>query len=188
MTLHTGTVLAICGTLALGACGSTPEPATRAPDVATLQSTAAAPPSSAPTPAAERPVIPVDDNVDAIGRLETAWVYCLRDNGVPLDTAIGESKTARKEPRYQAAYKTCAIKEPEFWIDREARTNPEYADRLRDAVTCLKSKGHKARLDTSKTPAVIAYPSMGQETAAIDDRDECLREAFADRLKRYPKS
>ena len=32
---------------------------------------------------------------------------------------------------------------PENWMEREARTNPDYVDRLRETAKCLTGKGHK---------------------------------------------
>ena len=160
--------------LTLASCAE----ADKSPEVATLRS---ASPAKSAVPKHERPVIPADGGMDAYAKYAEIWGACLNQEGVPGD---GKPEGSPSDPRYKAAFEKCADKEPEFWIDREARTNPEYADHLRVAVKCLKEKGYHAGL-SGGTPPEITYSSNGERIDAINDRDQCLREAFADRLKLY---
>ena len=169
-------------TLALAGCDSA-GPAPQDRPVASLKSTA-------PSPTAgkeERPVYPLDNDPVVSDQIGRPYWQCLKDQGIPMDSAtadgLGKPMVDRNDPEHRAGFDKCAAKEPEFWIDREARTNPEYADHLRVAVKCLTAKGFKAHLKTD--PVEIGFASRDEQIRAIDDRDRCLREAFADRLKLY---
>jgi hypothetical protein len=168
-------------TLVLAGCAS-PAPEDR--PVATLKSAA---PSIAASKAPERPVYPIDNDPEVSNRIGLPYWKCLKAQGVPMDSVtadgLGKPTVDRNDPEHRAGFDKCANLEPEFWIDREARTNPEYADYLRVAVKCLTAKGYKAYLRTD--PVEIGYSNRGEEVRAIDDRDRCLLEAFAGRLKLY---
>ena len=177
-----GATVAVLAALGLTGCSSA-TPTRTGGEVATLQSPDAGPAPSA-SPTEERPLIPVDDESADWSALFAPYSNCLKEAGVPMDGGAGGKPTVgRTDPKYRAGFAKCASKEPEFWIDREERTNPEYADYLRKAVKCLKARGFKAELGTD--PPKIVYPDRGESVRAIDDRDACLKEAFADRLKLY---
>jgi hypothetical protein len=177
-----GATVAVLAAFALTGCSSA-APTGTGGEVASLQSPAAGQITSA-APSEERPLIPVDDASADWAALYAPYSKCLQEAGVPMDGgASGKPKVDRNDAKYRASFAKCASKEPEYWIDREERTNPEYADYLRKAVKCLKARGFKAELGTD--PPKIVYPDRGESVRAIDDRDACLKEAFADRLKMY---
>jgi hypothetical protein len=166
--------------LATAGCGGSDE--TKSPQVPTLRSATAT--AQPPDQAQERPVIRPDATEADIANLERAYMLCLKNAGVdvdvPADGPVGKPKSL-DDPRMPAASKICASKEPESWFDRERRDNPEFVDRLREAVKCLKDKGFEARLDGD--PVSIRYESTAEFMRAGDAEIQCTNEAFLNRIK-----
>lgn len=177
---YVGMLAATVVTLVITGCGDNGGSA--APDIATLRSVE---PSAANSPAVQdRPVIRPDASADDIAALEQVYFKCLDEAGVPVaksdDGKYGKPKDPAALTSTPAA-QACAAKQPESWLDRERRDNPEFVDRLRDAVACLKEKGFKARLDGD--PPQIRYSSTREFMRAGDAEIECQKEAFSARIR-----
>src|SRR5690349_20639904 len=145
-----GTVLVL---QVLAGCGGTD--ATDRSDVATLQTanpTAAASPSAA---AQERPLRRPDDDPEVFDRYVAVYRKCLVDKGATMGK--GEKPQIGTDPASKAAAAECWHLYPENWTEREQRTNPEYADLLREAAKCLKNKGHDVTVGGD--PVSIQYGS-----------------------------
>jgi hypothetical protein len=166
--------------LAIGGCGGS-DPSSK-PDVANVRGTQ--PTAVASSRAPERPLIRPDATEQEIHAMEQAYLRCLQQNGVVMNASstgeLGKPKDLY-DPHMPAAAKACAPKEPENWLDRERRNNPEFVDRLRDAVKCLKAKGFNARVDGD--PPSIHYSNTAEFMRAGDAEAECQRKAFAGRIK-----
>jgi hypothetical protein len=145
----------------------------KSPDIATLRTAepaSAAPPSPA---ARERPVIrPDEDSRAAWERYMAVWLECMQANGIPPEQAKGKAA----EPKCQHLY-------PEHWMEREARTNPEYLDRLRDTAKCLKDRGHDVTVGGS--PVSIMYGDNASANKADADLQECEKVVFRGEIKKY---
>jgi hypothetical protein len=175
-----GMLAATMVTLVITGCGESGGSA--APDIATLRS-AEAPAASSPA-VQDRPVIRPDASADDIAALERVYFKCLDEAGVPVAKSADGEYGKPKDPGALAdkpAARACAAKQPESWLDRERRDNPEFVDRLRDAVACLKDKGFKARLDGD--PPQIRYSSTREFMRAGDAETECQKEAFSARIR-----
>jgi hypothetical protein len=171
--------------LALGGCGGGDDKAD--PGVATLRSESPAAGRPSPSPAQQRPVLRPDMSDAEVIALENAWTRCLGDHGVPLQPAVPDAVVKPTVdltlPQYKAATQACAVKEPEDWRDVEARTDPQYADRLRVEVQCLKDKGIKAELRGQ--PPHIVFVDDRQVARALDLTPECEKKAFGDVMKQF---
>lgn len=179
---YVGALAAAVLTVVVTGCGGTAD-ATK-PQIATLRSADA--PAASTAAAQERPVIRADATADDINALEQAYFGCLAAAGVPMSKSengeYGKPKWAGStDKRWGPASEACAAKEPESWYDREQRVNPEFADRLRDAVKCLKDRGFKARLEGD--PPKIRYSDTAEFMRAGDAESECQRKAFSARIK-----
>ena len=163
--------------LALLAGCTAPAADEQRPNIATLRS--AAPASAAqPSPTAqERPVIRPDDGKEVQERYYAIWLECMYTNGVPRTQA--KPSGARAE----AAQPKCKHLYPEYWMEREARTNPEYVDRLRETAKCLKNRGHDVTVGGS--PVSIMYGDNTSANKAYDDEQECEQVAFREEIKKY---
>jgi hypothetical protein len=156
-----------------------------APEIATLRS-ADAPAASAPA-TQERPLIRPDASAEEIDALHQAHFRCLEAEGAPVaKSADGRydkptDPAALNDKSWGPAFKACSAKEPESWLAREQRDNPEYVDRLRDAVKCLKDKGFKARVDNE--PPSIVYANNAEFMRADEAEGECQEQAFSARIK-----
>ncbi|MEV0395086.1 hypothetical protein [Polymorphospora rubra] len=118
--------------------------------------------------------------------LWNGWGRCLEDAGVPMnkDAAGNYGKPdGDLYGQYRPAADKCAVKQPESWMDRERRSDPAFADRLRDAVDCLKEKGYQARIDPEGPR--IAYSSTEEFARADADQATCEREAFSEAIASY---
>lgn len=167
--------------LALAVLAGCSGPATdeRSPDIATLR-TAAPGPSAPPSAAArERPVIRPDEGRVEFERYLATWRECLYAEGVPRDG----NRKPRPGPVTDAATTKCAHLYPENWMEREARTNPEYVDRLRETAKCLVKKGHQVTVGGD--PVSLMYGDNTSANEAYDDEQECQREAFREEVRKY---
>jgi hypothetical protein len=168
----------VLGLAVLAGCGG-PAADEQRPDIATLR-TAAPPPNAPPsTIARERPVIRPDEGKAEFERYVAVWEECLNAQGVPRASKGKRTGGAG----YEAAAAKCAHLYPENWMEREARTNPEYADRLRETAKCLKEKGHEVTVGGD--PVALMYGDNTSANRAYDDEQECQREAFRQDLKKY---
>ena len=149
------------------------------PDIATLQ-TAAPPSAGSPSTAArERPVVRPDEGKEEFERYVAVWEECLYAQGVPRSSK-------RKRPSlagHEAATAKCADRYPETWMEREARTNPEYTDRLRETAKCLKERGYEVTVGGD--PVSLLYGDNTNANKAYDDEQECERTAFRPDIKKY---
>lgn len=155
-------------------------------DVATLATeTAAAGASPTASPGAgapqERPLLRPDASDEEEDRLYDVYWTCLSDHGVPgyKKSEDGDVLAAPKaapggggedDP---AALAACANVEPEAPWQRAQRTDPRYADKLRDWITCVRSHG----IDAFEEDGFLAFESLPS-----DDKmklvDECEMKAF----------
>jgi hypothetical protein len=168
-----GSVLSLA---VLAGC-TTPAADEQRPDIATLRTAepaSAAPPSPA---ARERPVIRPDEGREAWERYYAVWLECMHANGVPrTEFKPSGAKAEAAQPKCQHLY-------PENWMEREARTNPEYVDRLRETAKCLKDRGHDVTVGGS--PVNIMYGDNASANRADDDLQECEQAAFREEIKKY---
>jgi hypothetical protein len=168
-------VLSVC---LLSACS---EPEKNEADIATLRT--AAPASVAPSAAGapERPVVRPDDGPAEFDRYVEVWGACLRREGATTDTGI--KPRIRQDAKGKAAARKCEHLYPETWMEREARTNPDYVDLLRVTAECLKSRGHDVTVGGD--PTAIMYGDNTSANKAYDDEQECQREAFRESIEKY---
>ena len=168
-------LLSVC---LLSACS---EPEEKKADIATLQSTAPAPAATATAGGPERPVVRPDDGPEEFDRYVEVWGACLRKEGATTDTGI--KPRIRQDAKGQAAAKKCDHLYPETWMEREARTNPDYVDLLRVTAQCLKSRGHDVTVGGD--PVAIMYGDNTSANKAYDDEQECQRDAFRESVEKY---
>lgn len=165
----------------LAGCG---EPAaTDRSDVATLRTAA---PAASPAPSAaarERPLRRPDDGPEVFDRYVAVYNKCLVDKGATTDT--GAKPRIGTDAASKAAAAECWHLYPENWLEREQRTNPEFADLLRDAASCLKAKGHDVTVGGD--PVAIRYDDNASANKAYDDEQECQRKAFRESVDKYNK-
>jgi hypothetical protein len=175
LTRVTGVAVAAALTILLTACHGTDKPpaASKADDVASLVTSA---PSAAATPAAqERPLIRPDANADDVQRLYDVYEKCVIDNGGKgkaelVKAGKPDAATMAKEI---AAQKMCVNKEPEMYIERAKRTDPHYADKLHDFVTCVRSLG----IDAWEKDGYLAFNSLPPDRLSAKV-DKCEMTAF----------
>jgi hypothetical protein len=162
----------------LAGCGG-PAADAQSPDIATLRT--AAPASSAPSSAAarERPVVRPDEGKEEFERYVAVWEECLYAHGVP--------RVSKGKPpigsEHDAAVAKCGHLYPENWMEREARTNPDYTDRLRETAKCLKERGHEVTVGGD--PVALMYGDNTSANKAYDDEQECQRAAFRQDIRKY---
>lgn len=179
---YAGALVAVAVTVVVTGCCDSADPTK--PQIATLRSADA--PAASTAAAQERPLIRPDATEADIKALEQTYFACLAAAGAPVaKSENGEyGKPAGdgwKDKRLGPASKACAAKEPESWFDRERRVNPEFVDRLREVVKCVKDKGFKARLDGD--PPRVRYSDTAEFMRAGDAESECQDEAFRSRIK-----
>lgn len=184
-------VVALAAVLSVAACGTESQspPDTAAPDVVTLRSgEPSATVSAAPS---GRPVIRPDATSEDIEELEQLFPACMERHGVPQTRDADGRYVVKQAERppvgeavLKAANEACRNTIPESWIDVERRTNPEFADLMRDAAECMKTKGYNARV-VQDPDWRIGYGSTEEFMAAGDDEIVCVDEAFAERIKTY---
>lgn len=175
------------GVLLLSVAACAAHPAGGAPDVATLQSPGPVRASSA-APASQRPVLRPDMTDAEIVALQNAYSGCLAEHGVPVTGAAGANEVRKPTvdlslPQYAAARTACAAKEPESWRDVVARTDPQYADRVRAELRCLTDQGIKAELRGQ--PPYVVFTDDRQVGRAMDLEPECERKAFGDAMQQF---
>jgi hypothetical protein len=160
----------------LAGCGRS-APSSDGPEVATVAS--AGPTVTAGPPAAERPLLRTDMSPDEKQRLYDVWQRCVTDNsGVDAQTAKrlsdgGAGLPAEQKERYDKAVALCAAKEPEEVWQRAKRLDPEYGDKLRDWVTCIRAYG----IDAWEDNGFLAFNSLPDEQGQ-KHVDECENKAF----------
>lgn len=171
--------------LSLGVLAGCGEPAgdEQRPDVATFQTgpAPAVPPSSAAP--RERPVIRPDEGKEEFERYVAVWGNCLTAEGIPPAAEGAKRPGLTDDAKGRAAAEKCAHLYPENWMEREARTNPEYQDRLRETARCLVGKGHKVTVGGD--PVALMYGDNTSANKAYDDEQDCQRQAFREDLKKY---
>ena len=158
---------ALCAVLS-GCGGAEPDPGGGG-DVASL---ASAEPQQSVTPAAaERPLVRTDTSEKDEDRMWDLWQDCLTENGMPPKAELAES--GRDDPRAKKAEAACETKQPEQVWERARRTDPAYADKLRDWVTCIRSHG----IDAWEDDGFLAFESLPPENQ-MKKVDECQDKAF----------
>ena len=170
-----GAVLAACLTL-LTACGADEPQTADTDDVASLATES---PGTAATQAApagqERPLIRPDSIREEVDRLYAEWSTCLADNGSP---SKGDLSAVDVDPDVLAASanaaKACANKEPERTWERAKRTDPKYADKLRDWITCIRSHG----INSWEKDGALAFESLPSDEQR-QKINECEMKAFS---------
>ena len=179
MSIRSSVVVA-AALLCLSAVAGCSEPApSRETGVATLTSAGPAPSASKGVP--ERPVVRPDDGKEDFERYVAVFTQCLRDEGA----AVGGGTKPRMgdDPKSEAAARKCAHLYPETWMEREARTNPQYVDLLRVTAECLKDRGHEVTVGGD--PVAIMYGDNTSANEAYDDEQGCEREAFKESIQKY---
>ncbi|MDP9799452.1 hypothetical protein J2S43_007964 [Catenuloplanes nepalensis] len=152
--------------LLLAACGAPPSSSSSSDDDVVSLATGPAPSAAAP----ERPLLRPDATQEEEDRLLNTYYACLKEHGVDI-TQRGSDATAQN---WDAASAACAHLEPEALWERAERTDPHYADRLRDWVTCIRAHGidaweHDGHLNFESLPPEEQMPLV----------DECQAKAFA---------
>jgi hypothetical protein len=177
-TRLTGAALTLALGVLLSACsGSTP--GTREDEVASLASVE---PARAATSAAaeERPLVRSDTSAEEEERMWNTWTECLEKNGAP---AKGDPNGAVSEPRpntdpgldrkTKKAEAACVGKQPEKVWERSRRLDPDYADKLRDWVTCIRSHG----IDAWESDGFLTFEHLPPDNQ-MKKVDDCQDKAF----------
>jgi hypothetical protein len=147
----TGVVLSIALAVLPAACagGKTTSGGSSQDHVASLASSS---PTATRTPAAdERPLIRSDTSKEEELQIYYVYEQCLKDHGDPRlqkpglvgpgAPQVNAPGRGDEPPKVVAAQKACANKFPESIVDRARRTDPRYADKLRDWITCMRAAG-----------------------------------------------
>jgi len=173
-----GSILSV---LLLAGCGeSTPAGSS---DVASLQTANPAAAASASADSQEHPLRRPDDGPEVFERYVQVYFKCVVDKGGTVTQ--GEKPDVGGDAKSKAASAECWHLYPEDWLDRERRTNPEYADLLRAAGACVKAKGY--HVTVGGDPLAIMYDNNADANKAYDDEQECLRTAFQASVAKYNK-
>jgi hypothetical protein len=164
--------------LLAGACSS---PA-QAPEVASLAS--AAPSSSRPSAASDRPQLRLDTSDAERDRLMTAYDDCLVAHGVKVNPVgqvgpVGNGPGRRLDQSGQpkSAYVACADKLPLQPPELDEDKNPNYAAQWNDNVKCLRAHGLMVHVTA---PGDWTYDSSNTVIPPDEDQLEkdCMLEAF----------
>jgi len=139
--------------------------------VASMQSGAAPAASASPSSAAERPLIRTDTSDEEKDRLWNEYHRCLADQGLTKERQ--DKAQAGADPSAAAALASCAGKEPELVWQRAKRTDPQYADKLRDWVTCVRAAG----IDAWEENGFMAFKSL-PPADQMRKVDACQDKAF----------
>jgi hypothetical protein len=190
MTLTTATLLTGCSksTGTGGGSGS-------APTVASVDTQPPSPPATtdADSAADARPVWREDSTNEEVDRWLDAWNKCLYKHGVPRPPQ-GSGATGSKvmqdarssdpsNPKYAAANRACASKEPEDYKDRLRRQDPQdYNDRAREFHRCLKAKHVnvtpvRGKDNPDDDPMIFSFPDKGAANG-LEASGECEKKAF----------
>lgn len=126
------------------------------PDVATLQTATAAPPSRSTPPTAEAPRFRLDDtDADRAAKREP-YDDCLKEHGLDVIAIRQKRKPALSDAATEAANKACEPLNPlPPW--EEDPTNPKARDFTYAVVKCLKAKGVEVEL----SPDGLSYGYRG---------------------------
>jgi hypothetical protein len=135
-------------------------------DVASLASATAV--AASPSGAAERPLVRTDMSPEEEERLWDEWQRCLEQHGHP-----GKRAADAQDPKAAAAEQACQGKRPEQVWERAKRTDPQYGDRLREWVTCIRSHG----IDAWEENGFLAFKSLPPDDQ-MKKVDECQDKAF----------
>jgi hypothetical protein len=178
-------VAALVATLTLvsiTACGHAAKPTgaatTADPGVATLRSGAATAQPSPSIAVDERPLIRVDTTGEEAQKLWTAWGQCLRDRGVNIQPEKPSTEILA-QPQNAGAVSACAAKRPETFMERDARTDPAYADHFRAYIQCIRDKGIK--VDTGADGNQVIFTDDRQVSRGPEVLPPCERQAFNER-------
>ncbi|MDR7279234.1 hypothetical protein [Catenuloplanes atrovinosus] len=179
-TLRTG-LTGVALLVLLAACGTEEAPADEIASLSTAPPAATATASASPA-ASERPLLRPDTTQEEEDRLYDVYFACMGKYGsprhAPTSGDAAEPAPAPADPEYEkameAAQKACEHLEPEKPWQRAQRTDPEYADKLRDWITCIRSHG----IEAWESDGFVAFESLPP-----DDKlklvDECEVKAFA---------
>ena len=132
----------------------------------------------------ERPLIRSDTSPEEVERMEAEHHRCLEEHGVKLippgpgsdqpdEPAAGEVSAEQIETE-NAAHAACEHKEPERLWQRAQRLDPDYADKLREWVTCIRSHG----IDAWESDGFLSFHSLPPDDE-MEKVDECEERAFA---------
>lgn len=174
----------------LTACGAeTPADEGTADQVVSL-TTATPGSSTTATDPPERPLLRPDTSDAEEERLYDVWFDCLEEKGGrgrgpkqvpqadPGAPAPGAAAPAAPDPaadaRDAAAEKACEDLEPEAPWQRAKRLDPEYADKLRDWITCIRSHG----IDAWESDGFVTFESLPPEDKMVHV-NECEMKAFS---------
>jgi hypothetical protein len=187
-SLPAGVLLAV-SMLAFGGCSAAGGGRTDS-KVATLQTGQAAASASAPSADDARPLVRPDMSGADIVALYNLRGKCLIAHGVPThldgsgaEKLIKSNEGTSGDPKYQAAFGACANLIPETWMDREARTDPEYPDLMYKVQKCVEAKGFPVTLQGD--PLELHYSSGEENVRAGDTEVGCVETAFAAQMKKY---
>lgn len=130
----------------------------------------------------ERPLIRSDTSPEEEERLWDEYQRCLEEHGAPAATGesgqgeVGEpvGGVVEDEDRILAAEAACEHKLPEQLWQRAQRTDPDYEDKLRDWVTCIRSHG----IDVWESDGFLTFHSLPPEHEMVKVA-ECEEKAFA---------
>jgi hypothetical protein len=147
----------VAGLLLTGCSGA---PAENRDDVASLATGAASGPSASASSAPERPLIRSDTSDAELQRMQEAWQDCLAKNGGSSKEDYAEKKTEDVPQSVieadKKAAEACADMQPEEVWERAKRTDPLYADKLRDWITCVRAEG----INAWESEGFITYESL----------------------------
>ncbi|MDP9799453.1 hypothetical protein J2S43_007965 [Catenuloplanes nepalensis] len=168
----------------LAACGDGEKADTAADQVVTLNTATPGATAAASPATRERPLLRPDASQEEEDRLYDVYFACLADNGSPKHepqpggpadgpVAAPAEPDADFEAKEQAAAKACEHLEPEEPWQLSQRTDPHYADKLRDWITCIRSHG----IDAWEEDGFVAFESLPPENQ-LALVDECQIKAF----------
>ncbi|GAB7048342.1 hypothetical protein [Catenuloplanes indicus] len=176
----------------LTACGAEPpaEGTAEADQVVSLSSATPGATAPAATAPAERPLLRPDTSDVEEERLYDVWFDCLEEKGgrgrgpkeVPDGDrgapAPGPAAPAAPDPAAEAqdaaAQKACENLEPEAPWQRAKRLDPDYADKLRDWITCIRSHG----IDAWESDGFVTFESLPPDDKMVLV-GECEMKAFS---------
>ncbi len=177
MSLGTALAAAIVTLTGCGSSAGNPDGAAKAPDVASLTTTASA---AAPAAEEQRPRLRVDMSEEEEQAMWAGWAACLAEHG---DTAYAD-KLARREIKdvpedvRNAARKACVPKEPlGFW--QEDPKNPEAADIKREVDQCIRSKGVNPDAGAGADPDNLDPGTVADVDKMLTATGKCQKEVYA---------
>lgn len=172
MTVHRplGIAVLTLGLALMAACGGDKKDnAAQKDDVASIATGAA---SAGPAPSAEeRPLIRTDTSAEEKERLWNEYQRCLDQHGITKERQ--DKAQTGGSPEEVAAVNACANKQPEQVWERAKRTDPDYNDKLRDWVTCVRAAG----IDAWEHDGFLTFNSL-PPADQMKKVDECQDKAF----------